>query len=436
MKTSNIINSAVSRKLAFLLVFVLAAFLSPKNANAQIEPGCLFGHETIAQIDYTFVGPGPTTYTGTYTQGTNQHVVWVMNLTAGQVIHMTYATGFNAFFWLYQATGNGIIEVGDNDPNGMTHIGGRGGYNELQGPHSGVDHNMVVPTTGQYAVLMDNYTCELGTKSYSVTFWVDLAPVPCMDLTLITNPTKPEFAAHGAGDLLTYYPGISATKVFKVMPTGGVAPYTAVWTTDATWMTIAGGGKLTQFGAANALSGYVTNGSAGVYLPAGPFKIKVAVTDANGCTIKDSLQIGYVDYTCNPPGEWWYLQVCNTQTQITSCVKTYWTTSALLLTGNYELGACMNGNKADMPTIVASDFMVYPNPASDFATMRYNAVENSNARINVLDLNGRIVQSVDMALNEGLFEYSLNLSYLANGTYFVQLISENEVVVQKIQVAK
>lgn len=425
MKTSTTYLSGIYTRLAFMLVFAIPVFLTQNSANAQIEPGCYFGHETISNIDYTFVGNGPTTYTGTYTQSTTSHVVWVFNLLAGQTLSCTYATGFNAYFWLYKANGNGIVEVGDNDPNGLDHICGHGGYDELQGPHSG-SNNKVIATSGQYAVLMDNYTCETGTNSYSVTFTI-LDPQPsCMSLNMITRPAPDVFVAHGAGDLYSYYPGISATKTFKVCPTGGVPPYTAVWTTTD--------GILTQYGLPTTSNCFVTNGSAGVIYPTGPFKVKVTVTDANYCSVTDSMMIGYIDYTCNPPGTIWSLLVCNTQTTTTSCVKGTHNVAALLATGNYELGTCPT--KTDQSGFSTGDFMIYPNPSSDIVTISYNAVENASGKLNVIDLNGRLIQSVEIGLYQGVVEYPLDLSYLANGIYFVQLISNQETVVQKIQIVK
>jgi len=256
----------------------------------------------------------------------------------------------------------------------------------------------------------------------------------CMTLSMTTRGTAPEFAAHGAGDLMTYYPGISATKGFKVCATGGVEPYNAVWSVSPDlWKTVDGSSGLTQFGNAKYSTCYVNNGKAGVIYPYGPFTISVTVTDANGCVETASMSIGYVDYTCNPPGEVWHIQFCETSTQSVVCVERTDSAQSKLGTGLYELGTC--GTKTGLDATAVA-FAIYPNPVAGLATIRYNAIENASAFINIVDLNGRVVNSVEVELNKGNVEYGLDLSFIPNGVYFIQLITPRDVVTQKIQVLK
>ena len=103
------------------------------------------------------------------------------------------------------------------------------------------------------------------------------------------------------------------------------------------------------------------------------------------------------------------------------------------MTGDYVFGSCAPKTGFEA---AALSFAVYPSPTNGMATLRYNAVKNTSAQINVLDLNGRVIQSSSIELNKGNVEYGLDLSNVTNGVYFVQLVTENDVQTQRIQVLK
>jgi len=248
-------------------------------------------------------------------------------------------------------------------------------------------------------------------------------PCPTMTLTMGTKGVRNQnFAMHGAGDDMTYYNGISAAKGFDVCVAGGVGPYTAVWSSTD--------GTISQYD--NRCD--ITGGSkASVIYPTGAFDVSVTVTDANGCSATETMSIGYVDYICSAPGTLWDYLLCEVGTGITSCVPTTSAASAMLATGLYELGSCAPKTGLEA---AALSFAVYPSPTNGMATLRYNAVKNTSAQINVLDLNGRVIQSSSIELNKGNVEYGLDLSNVTNGVYFVQLVTENDVQTQRIQVLK
>lgn len=414
-----------------ILIAVALAFAS-LSANAQIPPGCYFGHEPISDIDYVFVGPGPTTYNGTYTQSTTDHVIWVINALEGQKIKVTYATSFNAFFWYYRSN-DGTINVGDVDPTDMTHVCGKGGYNELTGPHAG-SADFVVPAgkSGQFALMLDAFACESG--SYSVTIEIIPANTCGLSVTMTTKgPKYDEFSENGAGDLMMYYPGISATKTFQVHVTGGVPPYTASWSATH--------GQVTQWGTASERTGWIENWRGGLIYPMEPSKMNVLVTDANGCEASACLEIGYVNYTCNPPGgpawtETWYLQVYRESDNMQYCIEGTDSARALLATGGHELGMAPSGPTKTALAYSEFNLTVSPNPANEFAVLRFNLDENSHTTINILDLNGRIVRTIETTLAAGNCEYLLDLSYLPNGVYFVQVLTTKTSMVEKMQVVK
>lgn len=415
MKPNNI--NIFQQGLRALLITAFALLIAPLNLSAQLEPGCTFGHETFTSVDYTFVNPGPTTYYGSYNQLTNNHIVWVFNLQAGDRIEIDYNTGFNAFFWFYQANGNGIIEVGDNDPNGVTHLAGLGGYNELQGPHNGSGH-FTAPTSGQYAVLLDNYTCELGTKAFSVTFGVTEFSFNSCAASNTFSPVvmnSPFFEA-GANQPNTYYWGIS-TGYIKANPTGGIGPYTYQWSSKA---------------------GYAIKGDtkqrARIWYPTGPHWVKVAITDVGAnCSFEDSIYIDWIDFTCNKPFIWWY-ELCNNTSNTTVCVATTRAMRDSVSTGNYTFGPCL-AQKTTLNTEIAG-IKLYPNPTNSVINVASMFEYNSAGTLEILDLNGKVLYAQSISISEEVFEYGLNVNYLTNGMYMIRIRTDREIIVERFQIVK
>jgi len=107
---------------------------------------------------------------------------------------------------------------------------------------------------------------------------------------------------------------------------------------------------------------------------------------------------------------------------------------AAAIAGTAILGDCPTP-KTDL-TANAIVYSVYPNPTNGGLTLRYNAVERSIAQLNVLDVNGRVVQSSTLELMKGNVEYGFELSNVTNGIYFIQLVTDNDVQIQRIQVLK
>ena len=71
---------------------------------------------------------------------------------------------------------------------------------------------------------------------------------------------------------------------------------------------------------------------------------------------------------------------------------------------------------------------IYPNPASDAVTLKFDSNEGLNAQIVVSDLMGRSIVSKNVEILRGVNEQNLNISNLPNGIYFVQLRSQNRIL--------
>lgn len=101
-----------------------------------------------------------------------------------------------------------------------------------------------------------------------------------------------------------------------------------------------------------------------------------------------------------------------------------------LIVGNYSGGLrYFKGETYTFPNIsidennMLSHVMVYPNPAKDQITLRFDDEENKEFRVNIFDLNGRVL--INSALRD---EKTISTSNLNSGMYIVQLISEGSVV--------
>lgn len=65
---------------------------------------------------------------------------------------------------------------------------------------------------------------------------------------------------------------------------------------------------------------------------------------------------------------------------------------------------------------------VYPNPAKDFVTVNYALANESDVAISILDLNGKVVNSIsDSKESEGEKSVKINTSAFPSGIYFLNL---------------
>lgn len=79
---------------------------------------------------------------------------------------------------------------------------------------------------------------------------------------------------------------------------------------------------------------------------------------------------------------------------------------------------------------------VYPNPASTSITLNYKAGVSGNAQVYMVDQAGRVCMSQPLSLETGENIATLDISGLANGLYFVRLVSEGGAYTTKILVQR
>lgn len=78
-------------------------------------------------------------------------------------------------------------------------------------------------------------------------------------------------------------------------------------------------------------------------------------------------------------------------------------------------------------------FEVFPNPATadDAVSVSYNADLDQDATLVVTDINGKTVIAETISLSEGVNTFALNHKQLQTGTFFVQIVMDNEVTTAK-----
>lgn len=78
---------------------------------------------------------------------------------------------------------------------------------------------------------------------------------------------------------------------------------------------------------------------------------------------------------------------------------------------------------------------VYPNPATDHITVKYNFGNNASANVVIRDIIGNTVYAKNLGKNlSGEKEIKLDVSSLSSGVYFVELSANNTRIVNKVNI--
>lgn len=81
-----------------------------------------------------------------------------------------------------------------------------------------------------------------------------------------------------------------------------------------------------------------------------------------------------------------------------------------------------------------SEFNYYPNPASKRVFIDMNLVEESRIQVNVLNMNGQLVDQFERAAPQGSSTMEYDLSSLSSGLYMINIISGNQLKTLKLSV--
>jgi hypothetical protein len=294
----------------------------------------------------------------------------------------------------------------------VTGAGGTAPYTYSWSNGLGTGNSKVVSptTTTTYTVTTTDSkgctsTCSVTINVVPPTNGCSTNPVSCR-LSVATHcPT--------GTDVNTIYIGYGQrSKVLKAIGSGGVAPYTYIWS-----------GGSSYYGISNQR----------VVSPTQTTTYTVTIRDTRGCTSTCSITIKVVDVRCGSRND--KVLVCvnpNSSCRQTLCVSKHQVAS--YLSCGAILGSCSNictsckGTSAE-EVIEMSDkavsLNVFPNPATQFINVEWKAGAEEIAVFKVIDLNGKILINKQFS---GLIKNvnnirRLDLAGIRSGAYVLQVIS-------------
>jgi hypothetical protein len=70
-----------------------------------------------------------------------------------------------------------------------------------------------------------------------------------------------------------------------------------------------------------------------------------------------------------------------------------------------------------------NDFMIFPNPVSESATIQWNATETEQGRLDIFNAQGQIVSSERYNVSAGAQQVQFNTQSLSAGMYIIRSVS-------------
>ncbi|MCB0663519.1 MAG: M36 family metallopeptidase, partial [Saprospiraceae bacterium] len=79
---------------------------------------------------------------------------------------------------------------------------------------------------------------------------------------------------------------------------------------------------------------------------------------------------------------------------------------------------------------------VYPNPAANILTFSFEAKENQSIDIQIVSLEGKLVQQMQRKIYQGTQAFSIDVSMLPEGFYFVKMQSGDDFLTEKVLIQR
>ncbi|MCF8429912.1 MAG: T9SS type A sorting domain-containing protein, partial [Bacteroidia bacterium] len=79
-----------------------------------------------------------------------------------------------------------------------------------------------------------------------------------------------------------------------------------------------------------------------------------------------------------------------------------------------------------------NNFVMYPNPAKENVSIVLNATQKSEGNVNLFDMKGALIKSINTKLVAGINNVDLSLTDLPKGMYFVQINSNESTLTKKL----
>ena len=93
-------------------------------------------------------------------------------------------------------------------------------------------------------------------------------------------------------------------------------------------------------------------------------------------------------------------------------------------------------NNIDENLITSNNFKIFPNPASEIATIAYQGFDHKNVEFKIINMIGEVVLSKSFISPSSSGYYNLNISHLSNGIYNIIVSSNETFLTKQIQILK
>ncbi len=163
----------------------------------------------------------------------------------------------------------------------------------------------------------------------------------------------------------------------------------------------------------------------------------LTITDAKGCTGTCSVTIYVIDVRCSTPGDIFICYYGQTMSVPKAEVKDWLDKGATLGSCNYtpltsvnKASANRSASVTDLKKVVSQpdgSFIIYPNPAKNSITLRWNAAATNNAKVVITDLQGRILISQSVTGSS----QNITINQLTSGVYIAKLVHADKTVATK-----
>lgn len=82
--------------------------------------------------------------------------------------------------------------------------------------------------------------------------------------------------------------------------------------------------------------------------------------------------------------------------------------------------------------VIENSLNVFPNPANDKLTVKFNTSKVNNLSVKISDVEGKVVYSRNESNFSGNFNENINVSNFGKGVYMIQIISDNSITTEKV----
>ena len=150
--------------------------------------------------------------------------------------------------------------------------------------------------------------------------------------------------------------------------------------------------------------------------------VGTAESDMNGEYIISDVEAGTYTVTMDMPG----LTPANVTVVVSSSNPTV-SGIDFVINSTYILASVNQTKQFDV-----LNTMVYPNPVQDLIHVQFELLKSSQVKITLMDIQGKLVQTLDMGMKSGNVQTVLNAEKLNKGAYFLRIETQNGINTYKL----